>query len=183
MNTRNIRNHNNSVITCCQCNKNSSHFFYGNTGTSVTDNYICTACIAKYHLPFNKVDNNELFFMFVETFKEVIKKFQNLPMDFIDNSDNIECCRYDELEDVKKQITSNAESNDFSLFNIKSVSLDANIDKIRVILYGLDSNPDIIAVSETRILDGNFIPADHYLRGYQKLMNYQLMFIRRVALI
>ena len=170
MNTRNLDNSSNTACVYCQCNINSRRLQIENVNSPERGNYICSACIAKHHLPFHKVNNNELFFMFVETFKEVIKKFQNLPVDYIDNNDNIEYCRYDELEDVKKRISSNAESNDFSIMNINSVSIDANIDKIRVILYGLDSNPDIIAVSEARIHDGNFSPGKHYLRGYQKLI-------------
>ena len=30
--------------------------------------------------------------------------------------------------------------------------------------------PDVIAVSETRIHDGNFTPGKHYITGYQKLI-------------
>ena len=39
--------------------------------------------------------------------------------------------------------------------SVDKESVTLNIDKLRTILYGLDSNPDIIAVTESRINDGN----------------------------
>ena len=83
-----------------------------------------------------------------------------------DGNDNIDCCRYLELEEVKTIVVNDSKSSKFSLVFVNVVSLDRNIDKLRTMLYGMDSSPDIIGVSETRINDNNISSCDCDLRGY-----------------
>ena len=165
MNTNISTNTCNGICEHCRSTCDFQHDLRNNSTDVRHYHHLCRRCVCK-SLPFNKVNKNELHFMFKETFREVINKFQNMHFDETDTNDNIECCQYLELEEVKNIAKCDTNRTNFSLIYVNIVSLDANIDKIRTLLYGMDSNPDIIGVSETRINDSNVARCDCELRGY-----------------
>ena len=131
-------------------------------GTANHYEHACCACFSRA-LPFSKLSNNELLFLFKDSFQEVIRNFQNMDFENAEIIDNVETCRYLELEDVKNI---SQPSVYFSLIHVNIVSLNKNIDKIRSLLYSMDNNPDIIGVSETRINDDNRLLSECELSGY-----------------
>ena len=169
MNTINVPFLCNARCQSCRrkCAFTNSDYIRTSVGINSNHSHMCATCICKT-LPFSKINNHALNFIFHDTLREVIKKFQNLNLEHTDTLDSIECCKYLELDDVRRLSSTNPETHSFSLVHVNIVSLDKNIDKIRTLLYGLDSNPDIIAVTETRINDENVSYSDCDLRGYSK---------------
>ena len=73
---------------------------------------------------FVNVKNDESWIVKKEEFaQDLVTNCEDEVDDFIDSSDDIEHCNYDELEDVRKRIAGNTEGNDFSIMNINSVSI------------------------------------------------------------
>ena len=151
---------------CCRSYCNIDHTITDNSSEALCHTYICNVCLCKY-LPFYKISNNEFHFTIKDTFREVINRFQNVQFDQVESNDNITPCRYLELDEVKEHIQNDNKSPNFSILNVNIVSLSLNIDKLRTILYGLDSTPDIIAVTETRITKNNVLTNDIDLNGYK----------------
>ena len=115
--------------------------------TTPISNFLCRKCLSK-HLPFYGATNNQIMLLFQNTIKEIIKLFSNVHFDRI--SDNIENCKYFQLDDGKKLFSNHTESNHFSAIHVNIVSLETNLDKIKTMIYGLNHKPDLIAVTETR---------------------------------
>ena len=70
--------------------------------------------------------------------------------DFKD-SENIVSCKYYNLEEVQTMKIPN-KKNSLSLFHINACSLSKNFDDLEYLLKTTNTNFDIIAISETRIL-------------------------------
>ena len=160
MNTFTLPSSCNAICKQCQSPCDIKH---NTLNTIVQHAHTCTVCLCKI-FPLFKVNDNEFFFMFKDNFREVINKFKNLHFDLDENNDNVDCCRYLEPEEVK-EISKNTDNS--SILHVNIVSLDKNMDKLRTLLCSLDSHPDIIAVSETRITDNNAAYRDCNLNGYQ----------------
>ena len=77
---------------------------------------------------------------------------------------NINYCDYLELDDIRKKHPNNNNSCLHSLLQVNIVSLNANIAKLRTLRYGMNSYPDFIGVSETRINNDNI--DTNILTGY-----------------
>ena len=129
----------------------------------IPDQYTCGLCINK-QLPFYKTSSNELSILFKDTYREVIKKFTNIHFNQI--NDNIQSCGYFELDELNKTPVALDNRDNFSIVHLNIVSLDKNVDEIKSLLYCMDSTPDIIAVSQTRIFNVNINQSDIDISGY-----------------
>ena len=150
MNTpKNCNTHCTHCRTTRICNADHNAF-----NTQSCNEGLCALCICK-DFPFFKTNNNEFLFMMKDTFREVIKTFKNFQLDQNEDFDMPETCTYRELEEIKNEAKKLDSNTTFSMLHVNIRSLTLNIDKLRTILYGMDSNPDIIAVTESRINDDN----------------------------
>ena len=162
----NTSNHFSICSNKCQYCRSSCNFYHNSNVANNSVTHLCTKCSIS-QLPFNNLNSNEFHFLFRHTYREVINRFQNLQYSEADEIDNIERCRYLELDEVKTMLAKNTpNSSAFTMIQLNIISLGRNIDKLRTMLYALDSSPDIIGVSETRINDHNIVSSDYSLNGY-----------------
>ena len=113
------------------------------------------------------VNNNDLQNTLVDTFQELIKRFKNIHTE--NKSDNIQQCKYYKLADQKKVFDLTGSNESISMIHLNIVSLSLNFDKVKTLLYALDTQPSVIALSESRIHKNNVDSTDIDLPGYKFL--------------
>lgn len=135
-----------NLSSTCKC-KNAVNDIYAP--------YLCSSCLAT-NFPFHKITDDE--FLKTNTKKNIYSSFFDIirktsyrydKCDILPNND-FECVYYD-LNEAKKLFKSDKTSNNFSYFHINIRSLKKNLEKIEELLINLDTLPDIIALTETKI--------------------------------
>ena len=172
---------NSSDIKCLKCKK----YFHGKCAKITNNKYlesnswICTSCVCN-EMPFRAIDNNNLALdlngltidndnINITPSFTIATLLDKIPGNIIIETDEFLSdsinSKYYSLQDFlshKNELTKNS----LTVFHLNIVSLQGHIDDLKALLAALDHSFDIIAISETKILENIDITTNIDLIGY-----------------